>query len=601
MGKRGQRGRNLQPPVPARAHRRVLLTILAFLTLWFVLLGVRLFHVQVLSHERLLARGQQMWNSTDMIRAPRGDLRLADGVVLARDVFSYEVGLDPSLITSEENLVKAIRVICDELGYRAEKRRGHLRHALKVKRAGRRYVRLGRRVEEELAGRIDRAVREALPKKEWPAFRRLPGSHRQYPRKEFLCHVVGVTDVDGRGLEGLELTMDPFLAQRAGKRQVVRSAVPGLRVFLPENSDIAAVNGSDIILTIDSRSQRILEDELRKGIERHRAEAGLGIIMNCQSGAILAMASWPTFDPGAFHRYPREEQDRRRKNRVIESSFEPGSVLKPFILCAALSHGLIRRDERIWSGGKTHVFHLGGHPRRVRDTSDHNPLSAEEAVIFSSNIGMSFIGLRLGRDRLIELLERCGFLRRTEIRLPGEATGVRTEREAWRELWTSISVSFGYELRATPIQLCTAFAALINGGKLYRPQLVDRILVDGKVLATYSPELVDRPFDEDISRQMREILLRVITEGTGRSLEMEGFHFGGKTGTADMGPRYKKEDYLASFEAFAPYEDPEVVVLVMIEKPRAGKYYGSQVAGPVVAGVLRRYFRVEAAPRFARN
>ena len=234
----------------------------------------------------------------------------------------------------------------------------------------------------------------------------------------------------------------------------------------------------------------------------------------------------------------------------------------------------------------------------VHDVRDRGPLSMEDAVVYSSNIGMSFLGLRVGRDRLIETLDRFGFCRRTGIDLPGEAAGRRTSRKEWKELYTSVSVAFGYEVRITPLQLCNAFAVLVNGGYLYKPRIVEKVVRNEEEVPN-PPEILDRPIDEAQSREMREILLRVITEGTGSRLRLDGFRFGGKSGTALVGPDYRKKDYLASFEAFAPYDEPEVVVLVMIEKPRGRAYYGSTVSGPVVASVLRRYFRVEDKPKIA--
>ena len=585
---------------PRRVSKVTLLVVLGIVSVWLLLLGVRLFDLQVLQHEKFLAAGRRMWSGTDPIRSVRGDIRLKDGVLVARDVFSYEVGLDPSLIDSEERLVEAVRVVCDHLGQRAERRREALREALARRESGLRYVRLARHVEEDLAAQIYVALQGILPRSEWRAYLRRPTSSRQYPRGAFLGHVVGCTDPDGRGLEGVEHSMDGYLAHRPGKRQVLRGAVRGFRVQLPELREVAPIHGYDVVLTIESRAQRILEEELKKGIELQRAEAGLGIVLDCRNGAVRAMASYPDYDPANFHRYPPEEQARRRTNRPIENTYEPGSVLKAITLSSALSYQVARRDEIIWSGAQTHVFRHGRHGRPVSDTREHPPLTLEGVVVHSSNIGMSFIGLRLGRERLIEVLERFGFFEPTGIELPGEAPGGRTKREEWSELWTSVSVAFGYELRVTPLQLCSAFAALVNGGRLWRPRIVERALSGGEEVLSNPPDLVDRPISEAVSREVREILLGVVERGTGQRLKMDGFRFGGKSGTADMGRGYTKQDYLASFEAFAPYDDPEVVVLVMIEKPRAGTFYGSRVAGPVVATFLRRYFRVESLPRFAR-
>ena len=364
---------------------------------------------------------------------------------------------------------------------------------------------------------------------------------------------------------------------------------------MPENVEVAPINGYDIVLTIDSRAQKIVEEELALGIEKHNAEAGQAVLMDCNNGDVLAMASWPSYDPNEYHRYPKQELERRRKNRTIESVFEPGSVIKPFVAATVLERGLARRDEPIWDGGR---FNTIGR-RRIEDVSDHSPIDFDGCVVYSSNIGMSLLGMRLGRDGMIDVLDRFGFCRKTGIALPFEAVGRHTSREKWNDIYSTVSVSFGYEVMISPIQLCTAFAAVINGGFLYRPRIVRAYRKDGQE-EPVATKLVGRPIGEETSRAMREILLRVVEEGTGKYLRMKGFEFGGKTGTADMDPLYTKKDYLASFEAFAPYDDPQVVMLVMIEKPRNKKFYGGTVSGPVVARTLRRYFRVAELPRFER-
>ena len=580
--------------LPGRKQRLSLVVILSLLTVWFGVLAVRLFQVQILDHDRFLETGRRMRTGTDRVPSLRGDILTADGSLLSRSVMSYEIGVDPAILRSEESLVQGVQIVCDQLGYPGETRRRLLDVALE--RSDRRYVRLGQGVEREAADSLHEALAARLTPEETKAFRRIPASHRVHPRRNF-CSLIGVTDVDGKGMEGLEKSMEDFLTHLPGKRRVVKDATQRLRIYYPENTDVSPINGYDVVLTIDTRTQRILEEELEEGIEKNDAAAGLGVVMDCRSGDILAMASRPSYDPNDYHKYPDEERVRRRKNRVVENTYEPGSILKPFVACWALFTGVSYREELIWGGGDVHRLQVGRSSRQVRDVRDHGPLTLEGVVVHSSNIGMSYLGLRLGRDRLVEMLRRFGFVRKTGINLPGEAVGWRQSTKEWKELYTSVSVAFGYELRITPIQLCTAFAAIVNGGYLYKPRIVHKVVRDGDEIVNPT-QLVDQPISEQVSDEMREILHRAVLEGTGRFLQMEGFSFGGKTGTADMDPAggagYTKEDYLASFEAFAPYEDPEIVVLVMIEKPRGRSIYGSVVAGPVVAGVLRRYFRVEA-------
>lgn len=582
-------------PVETRA-RAVLVVIIALLTIGFGGLATRLYWVQIVRHEHFAAIGRRMWRGKDPVFSTRGDIRTRDDVIVARSVLSYEIGIDPIRI-EEPDLVELVRVVARVLELPAETRREAIRRVLESRREEKRYVRIARNVEAEAKDRMVAAVAAAFPDEVLEALIRLPGSKRVYPRGDLLGPVLGATDVDGRGMEGLELWGERYLAHLPGTREVRKDATQTLRFYFPENSGVSSVNGWDLELTIDSRVQRILEEELAAGAERYRVASGLGVVMDCRSGDILAMASWPGYDPNEYHRYPREERELRRRNRPIENTYEPGSVLKPFVAAWAFKYGLTRRDEVIWGGGSTYAFEGR---RRVTDAHDRGPLTSEAAIYHSSNIGLATLGLRLGKGRLNEMLDAFGLCRPTGITLPGEAPGAKREMRDWSELYTSVSVSFGYAVRVSPIQLVTAFTALVNGGTLYRPRLIRRATRGNEEIANPT-EVIGYPVDAALSREMREILVLVVEKGTGQYLRIPGFDFGGKSGTSDIGKGYTKKDYLASFEAFAPAGDPEIVILVQMEKPRGKRTYGAWVAGPVVAQVLRRYFRVEGQPRLVRE
>lgn len=589
-----------------RLHRIRLAVAAAAVTVLFALLSWRLYVIQIRDHAKYRDRAHTMHRFTERIPAYRGTIRLRDGVIVARDVIDYEVGLDPNFMPMEK-IQQVVKLVCDGMGKSPEYRRERLRTALAKKESGRSaYLHLVSHVPESMVEEIRGAVARLCTGEEMRGLAVRPRAHRVYPRGTLGSSVVGVVDAQNRGVQGIEASMQPYLYGRDGRRVLLWDAEQKIRIYDLEGAEVAPVAGHDVYLTIDSRLQAIVESELEAGIRREKAEAGSFVLMDCNNGDILAMASWPTYDPNRFREYPKAERDRRRYNRPVEKLCEPGSVIKPYLAAYVLDRGICGRHQLVrelagssvhWDGGARALFGR----RVVRDVHAHENLTLERAVIYSSNISMAIVGLHAGRDHLVEMLTGFGLCRPTGIDLPAEGRGKYTDAGDWSPLYSSVSVSFGYEVMVTPLQLCRALAAVVNGGYLLRPRIVTKVSRWGKEESFPEREVVGRPIREETSRQMREILLQVVEEGTAKYLKIQGFQFGGKTGTADMGRGgYDKSDYLASFEAFAPYEKPAVVAICMIEKPRGGSYYGSIVAGPIVAEVFRRMFHLEERTLLAR-
>lgn len=587
----------------AGPRRGRFLLAVAGISVVFLLLGARLFQHQILEHDRYLKRANKLHRSREVITAYRGDIELGDGVLVARDVLAYEVGLDPSKV-SEENLPETVRIVCDALGKTADYRRRRIRTALRFQEAEKTYVHLADRADEEPVQQIRSALKDLLPHEQRRAFVVRRRNWRTYPRATLASAVVGVANAAGAGVQGVEAAMESYLSPREGAREFLRDASGRQRkMYRFSHFYLPSVSAYTVELTIDSRVQAIAERALEAGVREDRAESGLLVVMDCNNGDVLAMASYPPYDPNRFGEYPAAERERRRKNGVIEKLYEPGSVIKPFVWSVALERGVARRDARVkgyageevtWDGGTMARFGS----RVVRDTHEHEDMTVDDALVYSSNIGMAILGLQLGSAGLIDVLDRFGFCRPTGVGLPGEAKGRHTPPSQWKPLYSSVSVSFGYELLVSPIQLCRAFASLVNGGFLLKPRVIAGVRRDGVEEVFPGRTVVGRPISESTSKQMRAVLREVIQRGTGKFLKLEGFDFGGKTGTARMlqGGNYNRADYLASFEAFAPYENPQIVVLCMVEKPRTRLYYGSWVAGPIVVEVLRQLFDVKAEP-----
>lgn len=595
-------------PGPGRAHRTRLCLAASLVTLLFAGLVARLFHVQILEHGRYFAAADAITSASEGVPSYRGDIVSSDGVLLARDVRGYDLGIDPEAV-SRDHLPEVIRLVCDACDLPAEHRRERAIRLLDVKKqndaAGTapriRYVSLARFVDEATVAAIEEALVRLLPERERRGLVRTRCSRRSYPRGELLGSVVGATDSAGAGVEGVERMFDSYLAARDGRREfLVDASRQRNKIFQLESDYTAPLETYDVHLTIDTRTQAIAEEELREGVERERADSGLLVVMDANTGDVLAMADYPTYDPNRYSDYTEKERAARRRNGPVERLYEPGSIIKPFILSLALERGVVSLESPIralmpagvsWDGSKTARFGK----RLVVDVKEHPAMTVEDVLVHSSNIGMSILGLKLGREGLIDVLDAYGLALHTGISLPAEAKGRRTPDARWKALTTSVSVSFGYEVLVSPIQLCRAFAALVNGGFLLEPRIVKRLSSGGRNHDFPERQVVGRPLSEATSRRMRSVLREVVERGTGQWLAVEGFEFGGKTGTAVMqrGGVYVTGEHVASFEAFAPFADPQVVVLCMVERPRGLSRYGGTVAGPIVIKVLRRLFGVE--------
>ena len=596
--------RNENDSAPSTRVCRVWLAVMAVgLSLSLIALGARLFKIQVLDHSVYHAFAEKTHIAAESTRGYRGDIFSADGVLLARDTTKFKVGIDPTFV-SKKNIPAVVRLICDAIGETEDYARRRQQRALEAKKRGVAFVHLGTRVDEETVAEIREALATFLDGKQIRGLTTSREMWRQYPRGSFAGHVVGVTNLQGEGVEGIELAMEPYLSPQNGRREfLVDASRERNRIFQLDNLYLEPVQAYDVHLTLDSRVQAIAEEELEAGVLHDKAEAGAILVMDCRTGDILAMASYPSYDPARFGEYPEEERERRRPNGVIEKLFEPGSVLKPLILSRALKAGVCRPEQNIrsllgpratWDGGKRAKFGY----RTVRDTHEHANMTVEHALRYSSNIGLTAIGLRLGREGLKETFASFGLGEATGIRLPAEGVG-EYPIDPWKPYDEGVSSCFGYAVMLSPLQLCRAFAAVVNGGYLLRPRLVKRLVRGSETHEFPQREVVGRPLDEETSSEMRRILRGVIEEeGTGRYLRLEGFRYGAKTGTARVqkNGNYHANDFLSSFEAFAPYKDPEVVIVCMVEKPRGSHHYGSWVAGPIVVQVIRRLFNIESQP-----
>jgi cell division protein FtsI/penicillin-binding protein 2 len=414
--------------------------------------------------------------------------------------------------------------------------------------------------------------------------------HRYYPSGTLTCHVVGFTSADNNGLGGIELQHNKELTGSAGENIFLADAFRR-PIQLRQQKSILE-DGLGVISTLDATIQQFTRAELLEQYKSYEAESAVAIVAQPKTGEILAMVSLPDFDPNNI----RTTNPNNFCNQAITSQFEPGSIIKPIVAAIALDAGVVGRNEEIFcENGSYHGKGFG----RIGEYSNHayGNLSVREILVKSSNIGMAKIGQKLGKDKLYEGLERFGFGRKTGIDLPGEAEGLLWPADKWTG-YSVTRIPFGQEISTTAVQLLTAFCVLANGGHPVRPFVV-RAMVDstGQVTQLKQPPpgvgFVVKP--EVAKWIVEDALVGVVNEGTGRKAKMEKWQLFGKTGTANIaksdGHGYSEDDYIASFVAGAPVEEPKVVVLVSIRKPnkRLGKgYTGGEVAAPVAARIIEK-------------
>ena len=490
---------------------------------------------------------------------------------LAVSINLNSIFLDPELVEDKESAAQKLSGV---LGIDAEK-------ILQKLNEDKRFVWLARKLDPA----VERAARNLHIK--GVGFIKEP--QRVYPNATLASHITGFVGLDDEGLEGVELLFDDHLKGTIGWRYSIRDAkqreVPGY-----EYKEIPPADGNDVVLTIDNVVQAIAEKELDSSFKKYNAKGANIIVMDPYTGAILALASRPTYDPNDIKAYPAEA----RRNRAICDFFEPGSSFKIVTATAVLEEGVVdASDEFFCENGEfkwfSHTYH---------DHKPHGWLAFRDIIKHSSNIGTMKSAIKLGRSGLYRYMKRFGFGEKTGIRLPGEVTGIMRHPNQWSKL-SLCSMSMGQEVAVTALQLACAISSIANGGYFVRPNIIDRVQdKTGNVLEHFEPKKMHRVVSEDTAEKMRQILRGVVEEGTGKLAEVEGYFPAGKTGTAqkvEANGTYSHRNFMASFIGFLPYDKPRFVVVVTMDEPRP-QYYGGTVCAPVfkkVAAQLMGYYKIE--------
>lgn len=406
---------------------------------------------------------------------------------------------------------------------------------------------------------------------------------RFYPNRMLAATVMGNAGTDGRGLDGIELSMDKTLRGQVSSVQGERDAL-GRELFIDGMGGAGNGVGSDVILTIDRYLTFVTERAIAEAQERHHARAVIAVLLDPRTGEVLTMASVPSYNPND----PGGSGESGARNRAITDVFEPGSTMKTFSISAALDAGVVTPGDlfdcqmgRMMVGKYT-----------IHDTHPHGTLTVAEVFKFSSNIGATKIARRLGKERLASALARFGFGHPTRVGLPGERSGMVRPIERWGDIGFA-NVSFGQGMTATPLQIAAAMSAIANGGVYHRPRIVARVVHPDGSSEAEAPDPGERLISEKAARAMTGIM-QGVTEvgGTARAAAIDGYAVAGKTGTAQKvtGGHYDASKWVSSFIGFAPAEDPRIALVVMVDEPQGG-HLGGAIAAPIFKDIAEQALR----------
>ena len=558
-------------------RRRLALLMAIFLAL-FLLLGGRLFQLQILEAEDLQLRAQSQWTSESTIQPTRGRILDRNGAVLAQSATAYTLSVSPRQVKNAATLAQLLSPILDMDAAAIE------RKASDTSKGG---VTLKRQLARDVAQEI-KALMAQDAQADNPVLTGLyleEESKRYYPMGELACQVLGLTTIDGVGQAGLEQSLDSYLSGKAG-RMLEEIDGKGRELDYSASEYIAAVEGGSVTLTIDASIHSFAEKAAREALSVNNARAVRVLVMNPQTGEILAMVNKPDYDLNAPPRDDVETLTELMRNRCITDAYEPGSTFKIITAAAALDSGLVTPNEGFYCSGSIYVD--GG---RIKCWGKpHEGETFAQALQNSCNPVFVEMGLRLGVERFYDYIEAFGLGSPTGVDLRGEAGGIVIPESACKRVDIA-RIGFGQSIAVTPLQLLTAACAAVNGGRLLTPYIVREITDgSGEVIQRGESVVRGRPISEATSATMRVLLEGVVAEGGGKNAAIPGYRIGGKTGTAQVyvDGVVSSDRHIGSFLGFAPIDDPQIAVLVIVEEADVAIDFGSVTAAPYARDILEQ-------------
>ena len=547
-------------------HKGRALIVVGALASVFTALGFRLFDLHVLQHKELSALAQANREQVVHRQGRRGAILDANGNLLANSLSVRIVTADATITAPQASDIAAklaplLKTDTDSLAQKLS--------------SPSHYVRLNPRVklDEDTVQKI-RAMK-------------LKGIFfedqfvRSYPNGPLASHVIGFVNAEHEGVQGIEASMNDYLEGQAGYEVIERDR-KGREIRALRTENLGPRDGFNVVLTVDQVVQHIAEQELERAMAEFKPQAGVIIVSRPKTGEILAMSSRPTFDPTSMEATSADA----RRNRCISDVAEPGSTFKIVVCSGALNEGIVTLNDQF--DCENGAFMYAG--RVLHDAHPYGVLSVEEILFHSSNIGAAKVALHMGPARLSDYIHRYGFGHKTDIALPGEVSGIAHPLARWNSL-SITRIPMGHEIAVTPLQMLMALNTIANNGVRMRPMIVKSVVdADGTPVFQYQPQPVGRVITPRASMLMATALRRVVSpEGTAPKAALEGFDVAGKTGTAqkvENGQYVRK--YYSSFIGYFPASNPEISILVSLDDPVGGAYYGGSVAGPVFKAVAEK-------------
>jgi cell division protein FtsI (penicillin-binding protein 3) len=558
------------------SSQKRLLQLFAFLSAWGIVVVARLIQIQLVRHDDYTLRATRQQERTLSLSPVRGSIRDSRGRILAESVSAESVYADPQAIVDRKAASRALAPIVGPVT-------GDDAKAIEKRLAidsGFAWI----------ARQLPMSTADAIRKLKLPGVYFLEEHRRSYPRGELAANVIGFAGLDGEGLAGIEHSFDSYVRGRAGKVTVLRDARRGAYLVGAEGAN-RPVDGSHVVLTIDSIVQFITERALAGAVEKYHAAGGSAIVMDPRDGSILAMASVPTFDPNHFEDFAPIAW----RNRNVQDMYEPGSTFKIVTASAGLEEGIVTPSQIIDCGNGE--IDIGGTAIHEHGGVRYGLISFEDVMVHSSNVGAIRVGLGVGPSRFYDFIHRFGFGERTGIDLPGETAGLVRRTEKWSAL-SNASMSIGQEIGVTPLQIIDAVATVANGGVRVTPHIVDRVVDDrGNTLWHPQTPQPKRVISEKTAAVLNEILKSVVMRGTGQPAALPEHIVAGKTGTAQKtapGRAGYSDKVVASFAGYVPADRPRLAILVVVDEPK-GAQYGGTIAAPAfreIAEATLRYLNV---------